>query len=144
MTPTTEQDFAFAFEPRYRRPAALFGVTEQTSAIQVADGMLTVRFGRWRVQTPVSNIADVQLTGPYAFLKTVGPARLAITDRGLSFTTNSRQGVYLRFHEPITGGIPFGLVHHPNLTLTPVDCAGLIRALTAASTTRVNTEGTAE
>ena len=61
---------------------------------------LRAHFGRWRVTTPLANISAVATTGPYAFLKTAGPARLAITDRGLTFATNGDRGVLISFHSP--------------------------------------------
>jgi hypothetical protein len=121
--------FAFRFTPAYRRAGALFGVTPGRTWMKVGDGRLDVRFGRWRVSTPLENIAGVEVTGPYAFLKTAGPAHLAITDRGLTFATNGERGVCLRLHAPITGIEPFGVIRHPTLTLTPADVDGFIRAL---------------
>lgn len=121
--------FEFGFEPRYRRASRLFGIRPDTAWIEVGDETLTVRFGPWRVATPLANIADVTITGPYAYIKTAGPARLGITDRGLTFATNGRRGVRLQFREPITGMDPWGALRHPNLTLTAADCAGLAAAL---------------
>jgi hypothetical protein len=125
------QRFEFGFEPRYRRPARLFGITPRTSWIDVGDGTLFARFGRWRVRTPLDNIANVSITGPYAFVKTAGPARLGVTDRGLTFATNSQRGVCLEFREPVSGIDPWGLLRHPNLTLTAADCSALAAALRA-------------
>jgi hypothetical protein len=121
--------FAFRFAPAYRRAGLPFGVTPGRVWAQVGDGRLDVRFGRWRVRTPLANVAGVEVTGPYAFLKTAGPARLAVTDRGLTFATNGDRGVCLRFHAPITGFEPFGVLRHPTLTLTPADVDGFVRAL---------------
>lgn len=128
-------DFPFRFERRYARASRLFGVTEARTGIVVADGRLRVRFGPWHVDTPLANITSVSLTGPYRFAKTAGPARLGITDRGLTFATNSRAGVCLEFAEPITGIDPLGKIRHPNLTLTPADCEGLAAALRAGLVT---------
>lgn len=122
--------FPFRFEPRYARAARLFGVTEARTGIVVAEGRLRARFGPWHVDTPLANLRSVTLTGPYRFVKTAGPARLGVTDRGLTFATNSRAGVCLEFFEPITGIDPLGKIRHPNLTLTPADCEGLAAALT--------------
>ena len=72
--------FDFRFAPIYRQAAALFTITPDTAWVEVDADNLRARFGPWRVQTPLSNIADVAITGPYALLKTAGPARLAITD----------------------------------------------------------------
>ncbi len=121
--------FAFLFSQRYRRPARAFGVTPERSWVEVGAEQLSVRFGPWRVQTPVSNVSGTTVTGPYAFLKTAGPAHLALTDRGLTFATNGDRGVCLSFHSPVRGIEPFGLLCHPTLTLTVVDIDGLVSAL---------------
>lgn len=127
----TSHRFAFDFESRYRRPAALFGINERTTDIIVTEERMTARFGPWRISTSLDNVRTVRITGPYRFLKTAGPAHLGITDRGLTFATNSRCGVELQFRHPITGIDPFGLLKHPNLTLTAADCNGLARLLSA-------------
>jgi hypothetical protein len=121
--------FSFAFEDRYRRLARVFGVTPGRTGIEVDGGQLRVRFGPWRVVTELGHITAVTITGPYRYLKTAGPARLAVTDRGLTFATNSRAGVEIRFATPIRGIDRAGLIRHPNLTLTPEDVAGLVAAL---------------
>jgi hypothetical protein len=125
----SEHRFDFAFEDRYRRPARLFGVTPSRTSIVVTDHELRARFGPWSTSTPLSNITSVTITGPYAFLKTAGPAHLGFTDRGLTFATNSRAGVCLEFAEPITGIDRKGWIKHPNLTLTPADVPGLAKLL---------------
>jgi hypothetical protein len=121
--------FRFRFTHGYRLAGLPFGVTPGRTGATVADGRLVVRFGPWRVDTPLANIAGVEVTGPYAFLKTAGPAHLAITDRGLTFATNGQRGACLRFHTPISGLDPLGLIKHPTLTLTVADIDGFIRAL---------------
>jgi hypothetical protein len=77
----------------------------------------------------VRNIAAVDVTGPYAFLKTAGPARLAITDRGLTFASNRDRGVRITFHSPVAGIDPLGAIRHPELTVTVLDVDGLVEAL---------------
>ncbi len=130
----TVRTFAFGFEDRYRTPARLFGVTPDTTGIEVDERELRAHFGPWRVATPLGNISGVAITGPYAFLKTAGPAHLGVTDRGLTFATNSRAGVELTFARPITGiDWGLGLIRHPNLTLTPGDVTGLARLLRDAA-----------
>jgi hypothetical protein len=124
------RSFAFGFEDRYRTPARLFGVTPDSTGIEVDELELRARFGPWHVATPLANITGVAVTGPYAFLKTAGPAHLGVTDRGLTFATNSRAGVELTFATPITGiDLGLGLIRHPNLTLTPGDVTGLAQLL---------------
>jgi hypothetical protein len=67
------------------------------------------------VRTSTSNVARVEVTGPYAFLKTAGFARLGITDRGLTFASNGDRGVCITFHSPVPGIDPFGRIRHPAL-----------------------------
>jgi hypothetical protein len=121
--------FAFRFADAYRRPARLFGITPATAWVDVDADTLRAHFGRWRVSTPLVNISAVAVTGPYAFLKTAGPARLAVTDRGLTFATNGERGVLISFHEPVPGLEPTGLLRHPELTVTVADIDGLVERL---------------
>lgn len=123
--------FEFAFAPAYRRLALAFGVTPRTAWVQVSDEALTARFGPWRVRTPVTNIAGVQVTGPYAMWKTAGPARLAVTDRGLTFATNGERGVLILFKRPVSGLDLLGVLRHPELTVTVADVDGLAHLLRA-------------
>lgn len=109
----------------------MFGITPRTAWVEVDLDTLRARFGPWRVCTPLANIAGVELTGPYAFLKTAGPARLAVTDRGLTFATNGDRGVLITFREPVTGLDPTGLLRHPELTVTVSDSDGLASLLRA-------------
>ena len=121
--------FTFDFDDRYRRLGRLFGISPDSALVTVADGSLTARFGPWLLATELSNIADAAVTGPYSYLKTAGPARLSIGDRGITFATNNRRGVCIRFHRPVPGIDPLGKIHHPNLTVTVLDCAGLLAGL---------------
>lgn len=113
--------FDFAFAAAYRAAAVAFGVTPHNAEAVVADARLRVRFGPWRLETALENIADAVVTGPYSFIKTAGPARLAVTDRGLTFATNGHRGVELHFHRKVPGIEPSGLIRHPELTLTVRD-----------------------
>jgi hypothetical protein len=113
--------FAFDFAPAYRRAARLFGVTPAKAWVEVGEDRFRAQLGPWRVQTPLANISDVAVTGPYRFAKTAGPARLAITDRGLTFATNGARGVRVSFHTPVPGLDPFGIIRHPELTVTVAD-----------------------
>lgn len=113
--------FAFAFASSYRLPARAFGVTPATAWVKVDGASFQARFGPWRVSTPLANITDVAVTGPYRFAKTAGPARLAITDRGLTFATNGERGVRVSFRTPVRGLDPLGMIRHPELTVTVAD-----------------------
>ena len=124
-TPSHVTDrFGFRFTPAYRAAGLCFAITPNRTHAVIAPSGLAVRFGPWRVATGLENIAQIDLTGPYAFLKTAGPARLALTDRGLTFATNGQRGVRLTFHQSIKGIEPTGRLRHPELTLTLADVDG--------------------
>ena len=125
------QQFTFDFADRYRLPARLFGVTEHSASVVVAAGELICRFGPWSLRTSLLNVRDVSVTGPYSWLKTAGPARLSLADRGITMATNDIRGVFVQFRRPVAGIDPLGLIRHPNLTVTVADCAGLSRALSS-------------
>jgi hypothetical protein len=121
--------FNFRFDPKYRRAARGFGVKPENSWVDVGRDDLDARFGRWRVRTPLANIAGAEPTGPYAFLKTAGPARLAVTDRGLTFATNGDRGALITFHVAVPGIEPTGKLRHPELTVTVADVDALVALL---------------
>jgi hypothetical protein len=126
------QRFEFRFAPRYQRAARPFGVTPRSAWVEVSSQGFEARYGRWRVKTPLTNIKEVSATGPYHFIKTAGPARLAITDRGLTFASNGERGVLIEFHSAVPGLDPLGLIRHPELTVTVADVDGLIGLISAA------------
>lgn len=125
-------EFKFRFTPAYRLGGLPFGVTPSTSGVKVEYGELSARFGLWRLRTPLSNITSASVTGPYGYLKTIGPAHLSLADRGLTFATNRDAGVCIRFDEPVPAIDPLGRVRHPALTVTVADVEELQAALAAA------------
>ena len=69
------------------------------------------------------------ITGPYRFYRTAGPARLGITDGGLTFASNADQGVLLSFRRARARDRPAQTIGHPELTVTVADVRGLVSAL---------------
>ena len=128
---STTERFEFAFAPSYRAPARAFGITPESAWVEVGQGKLDARFGRWRLTTSLANVAGAEVTGPYAFWKTAGPARLAITDRGLTFATNGDRGVLISFREPVRGLERLGVIRHPELTVTVAELERLAEVLRA-------------
>ena len=127
----SQRRFEFAFAPGYRKFARAFRVTPGTAWVEVGDEAIEARFGPWHVRTSLTNITDVDVTGPYAFWKTAGPARFAITDRGLTFATNGERGALILFQTPVRGLDPLGILRHPELTVTVADVDGLAELLRA-------------
>jgi hypothetical protein len=119
--PRPETTYRFRFDKRYRALALPFGVTPSRAWLSLDDDTLGVRFGPWRVETDVGNLAGAEITGPYQLVKTAGPAHLSFSDRGLTFATNPDRGVCIRFHEPVRGIDPTGALRHPGLTVTVED-----------------------
>ena len=119
----------FAFAPSYRLPALVFGITPRTAFVEVDEEALRVRFGPWALRTPLTNVAGVELTGGYAFVKTAGPPHLSFSDRGVTFATNGDRGVCVRFHETVRGIDPTGRILHPGATMTVTDPDGLAALL---------------
>jgi len=123
------QEFEFAFEGRYRLPALAFGVTPGSARVLVTDDELLVRFGPWRLRTPLANVAGTEVTSGYAFYRTAGPAHLSLADRGVTFATNSRQGLCVSFVEPVHAIEPTGMLRHPAATVTVAEVDALAAAL---------------
>ena len=121
--------YPFAFDPLHRALALPFAITPGRSWVEVDADRLTAHYGWWAVSTPRANVAGVERTGPYATLKTIGPAHLSVADHGVSFTSNARRGVCIRFHEPVVCIDPTGHLRHPGLTVTVADVDGLAAAL---------------
>jgi hypothetical protein len=116
---TTRERFSFAFAPGYRLPALVLGVTPVTAYADVMPDRLDVRFGPWSLRTPLENVAGATISGGYSWLRSAGPPRLSLTDRGVTFATNGERGVCVRFHEPVKVLDPTGrLLRHPGATLT--------------------------
>ncbi|HZU39930.1 MAG TPA: hypothetical protein VE992_02705 [Solirubrobacteraceae bacterium] len=114
-------DFEFRFTDAYRLAARPFGIGPDNALVQVSERTLRATYGRWLVETPLANIVSVEITGPYRFVKTAGPPRLGITDRGLTFASNGDLGLCITFRERVWGFDRLGLIRHPNLTVTVAD-----------------------
>jgi len=110
---------------------ALAAVTDPANRpyVDVGPDDFVVRFGWWSVHTALSNIEHVEVTGPYHWLKVIGPPHVSLADRGVTFATNTGRGVCIRFREPVTALLPGGLLRHPAITVTVDDVDGLAQAV---------------
>jgi hypothetical protein len=125
----TARYFRFRFGPASLALGAPFGITPWTTSLEVADGRLRIRYGLWRMETPLENVADTQVTGPYDLVKVAGPPRLSLVDRGLSLATSTDRGLCISFRRPVRGVDPLGLIRHPAVTVTVDDQDDLARML---------------
>jgi len=130
--------YPFAFTLAYRLAALAFGITPGRAVVLVDEDahVFTARFGWWQVRTALENVAATELSGPYRVLKTIGAAHVSLVDRGLTMASNPHRGLCIRFHEPVPGIAPTGLVRHPALTATVADCNGLAATLARHATLR--------
>jgi hypothetical protein len=110
-------EYRFSFHSAVRLPLALLGIRPATSRIVIDGETLDVRFGPWRVRTPLSNVVAVEQSGPLSPWRALG-VRLSLADRGLTFGSDPLGGVCVRFARPVRGIDPVGLVRHPGLTVT--------------------------
>lgn len=116
--------------PVVGRGLRILGIRPDSDGVWIDDDVLTATFGPWRVLTPASNVAGAEVSGPYSPWRAIGP-RLSLADGGLTFGTTARAGVCIRFHDPVAGLEPFGLLRHPNLTVTVVEPELLVTRLRA-------------
>jgi len=124
--------FAFRFDEPFATASRLFGVQPNHAYVDVDDERLEIRFGPWLLRTPMSNVERAEVSGPYAWWKVIGPARLSFKDRGVTFATSAGSGVCIRFREPVTAIDPNGLIRHPGATVTVADPDDLVRAINQA------------
>jgi hypothetical protein len=127
--------FEFAFEPRYRGLLRVLGVTPDTTLVTVTDDEFRVRFGGWKLVTPLANCTGTCLTEGYRWYKAIG-ARGSFADRGVTFGTNTERGVCVQFDEPVPALVPGNLMKHPGCTVTVQDCEGLRVALESRGVSR--------
>ena len=121
--------FSYDLDPRF---AVVWGpillVPGRHGVIVTDSGRFIARFGVLRVDTPLANIDEVHVTGPYRWWTAVG-ARLSLVDDGLTFGTTNRGGVCVHFRTPIRRVL--GPRDHSALSVTVADPPGLVRALDA-------------
>ena len=129
-------EFRFAFALPELLAGRFFGVTPDSARLTVSGDRLSAQFGPWRIDTPLANVAGAELSGPYWWPRIIGPARLSLRDRGLTFATTDRAGVCIRFRRPVPGIDPLGLVRHRALTVTVADAPALVEVLEHAARSR--------
>jgi hypothetical protein len=109
--------YPFEFDRLARIALAPAGIRPSTSFVRIADEQLTIRYGPWHLETPLSNVLGADVSGPYQWVKVVGP-HLSLTDGGVTFGTNGTAGVCVRFRSPVPGLLPVDWLRHPGVTVT--------------------------
>lgn len=119
----------FPLRWRGRRVWALlpWGVTRGRAWVELGGGRLRARFGPWRLETPLANLAEYRITGPYRWWRAIG-LRRSVGNRDLTFGSSTDGGVCVCFREDV----PFTLIRVPALTVTVDDVEAFARALNEA------------
>lgn len=121
--------FPYDFDGRYAWIWRPLGARPKVDGATVTSGgMFIATFGRYRVETPVSNVKEAKRTGPYKWWRGVG-LRGSLADSGITFSTTPRGGVCVLFKERVAFVIPPARSHE-GLTVTVADRDGLVEALT--------------
>lgn len=124
------QTFDFAFDPKWRTLLKVTtGATPANSHVTVGDGRLAVEFGRFGIDTPLSNVKDVQITRDYAWYKAIG-IRGSLADMGATYGSSTAGGVCICFHDRVNA---MPILQSPGLTVTVVDLDGLAAAVRDAA-----------
>ena len=89
---------------RSRPVARLFGASPETAWAEL-DGDLEIRFGRFGIRTPVSNLARWRIEGPFVWIKAIG-VRMSIRGGDVSFAGSAHGGVRIDLVERVRWG-PF-------------------------------------
>lgn len=123
----TDRFFAYEFDPRYRFLWGLMGAKPDRDGITLTDdGRFVATYGRFRLETPLTNVAGAHVTGPYQWWKAVG-ARLSLADDGLTLGTSTGPGVCVHFEDRVHR--VFGFRDHSAVTATVADPDGLVAEL---------------
>ncbi len=122
--------YEFAFDPIARVLLAMVGVRPANCEVTVDESTFCARYGPWQLVTPIANISRVCVTGPYLWIKAIGP-RGSMVDHGATFGTNHNAGVCVQFHTPVGALLGSQRFLHPGLTVTvarPQQLANELRA----------------
>jgi hypothetical protein len=117
--------FPYRFDNRWRPLFAALRVGDR-DGVAVLDDRLVATFGRWHVDTPLTNIDHTEITGPHRWYTAVG-LRLSWADDGITFGTNSSAGLCIAFVDKVPKVI--GPRAHSALWVSVVDPAALASAL---------------
>jgi len=77
-----------------------FGVTPDRAWVDVGDGVIRVRFGRFLVTAPIADAVGWRIEGPWAWITAIG-VRMSIRHRDISFAGSPRGGVRVDFRRRV-------------------------------------------
>ncbi|MCU1678463.1 MAG: hypothetical protein JWM93_3221 [Frankiales bacterium] len=95
-----DEFFPLDFSPAVRIPLAFGGVTPRTTGLWLTADRLLIRYGLLRLETPLANVIDARVTGPYKLWRSFG-LRFSGRDSGVTFGTSAGPGVCILFAERV-------------------------------------------
>jgi hypothetical protein len=109
---------------RSRPYLRLWTVRPDTAFVEVDDD-IDVHFGRFRLRTPLANLASWRIEGPFLWITAIG-IRRSIRHADVSFAGSPHGGVRIDFREPVR----WGLFNVPAIYVGADDLDGLAAELT--------------
>jgi hypothetical protein len=96
--------FPIRLGARSRPLLRVFGVRGPADAwVELGDDTFEARFGRFRAETPLSNIAGWRIEGPWLWITAIG-VRMSVRHGDITFGGSHRGGVRLDFRERVSVG----------------------------------------
>ena len=127
--------FSIRIGARSRGYLRLWTVRPETAFVDIDDGpesLIQVQFGRFRLATPLSNLASWRIEGPFRWITAIG-IRRSWRHGDVSFAGSPHGGVRIDLREPV----PWGPFRVPAIYVGVDDLEGL-----AAELTRLGISGT--
>jgi hypothetical protein len=121
----TSRRFPIRLGPRSRPLLRVaFGVRPENAYVDLTEGGLDARFGRFRLRQPLSNVRDWRIEGPWRWITAIG-VRRSLRGGDVTFGGNHRGGVRIDFHERV----PFWRLRVPALYVTVANLEDFAAAL---------------
>lgn len=102
-----------------------FTATPETAYAEIGDD-LVIKFGKFRVETAVANLASWRIEGPWAWITAIG-VRRSFRHGDVSFAGSPRGGVRIDFRDRV----PWGPLKVPAVYVGADDLEGFAAALAA-------------
>ena len=128
------EQFGFAIDTRFMPVLLPLGVRTSTAWLRIDEDIVSVRFGFFNLHTTRENIKGYELSGDYKVIRAIG-LRASFADGGVTFGTNTRRGLCVKFAKTVSVRPGFRL-RHPGMMVTVDDIDGLAAALEARGIAR--------
>jgi hypothetical protein len=115
--------FPIRIGQRSRGFIRLWTARPDSAYVEVNDE-LDVHFGRFRLRTPIANIASWRIEGPFRWITAIG-VRMSVRHGDVSFAGSPHGGVRIDFKERV----PWGIRHVPATYVGVDDLEGLAAEL---------------